>query len=162
MPIDPALEIPFTIDDVDPTVAPVRHVIARGRGWVNLAPEVEPGTEPPRRNLFASIFSSRGPVLPLATISPALDKRDAPDGSAQLALGLQHAGGTRALETLASMGHPMPDRWRKVSDHPRRGFVVSAPATEDPGELVRWLVGAAELLTQVELDDAWVARVYEG
>ena len=162
MPIDPALEIPFTVDDVEPAVGPVREVIASGRGWVNLAPDVEPGTEPPRRNLFASIFSSRGPILPLATISPAADRRDGHEGLADLALGLQHAGGPRALETLASLGHPLPERWRKVSDHPRRGLVVSAPGTDDPHQLVRWLVGAGELLTQVELDEGWVARVYEG
>lgn len=159
MAIDPAREIPFDLDDLSEVSAAVGEVIRTGRGWVNLAPEVEPGSEPPRRNLFASIFSSRGPVLPLATISPAADGRD--DGSG-LALGLQHAGGPRALETLAARGHPLPDGWRKVSDHPRRGFVVSAPTTGQAGLLVSWLVGAAELLTEVELGGGWVARVYEG
>jgi hypothetical protein len=38
--------------------------------------------------------------------------------------------------------------------------VVSAPSDSDPEEVVRWLVAAAVQLTQVELDDGWVARVY--
>lgn len=159
MSIVPAREIAFTADDVDPVVGPVRDVISSARGWVNLAPDVGLDTEPPRRNLFAAIFSSRGPVLPLATISPADDGRE---GSGRLALGLQHPGGTRALEMLASRGHPLPDGWRKVSDHPRRGLVVSAPTSEPPHQLVAWLIDAAYLLTQVELDEGWVARVYTG
>ncbi len=156
MALAPTREFSFTTADLAEVSAAVAEVVASGQGWVNLTPDVEPGTEAPRRNLFAAIFSSRGPVLPLATISPT----GAPD--CRLALGLQHAGGPKAINTLATAGHPTVDGWRTVSDHPRRGLVVSAPTTTDPGVAVRWLVEAAVLLTQVELDEGWTARVYRG
>src|SRR5690606_29260495 len=146
-------EIPFTVEDPTPATGAVADVLASGSGWVNLAPDVELEVEP-RRHLFAAIFSSRGPELPLATISLA----GTDDGS--LAIGLQHAGGTRALEVLARAGHELPTRWRKVSDHPRRGLVVSAPTESDPVQLIRWLVDAAVVLTRMDLDEGWVARVY--
>ena len=154
MAIDPTQEIAFTVDDVAALRSSVAEVLTSGRGWLNLAPDVEPGVEPPRRNLFAAIFTSRGPALPLATIGPAGTE----DGG--LALGLQHAGGARAVELLRSAGHPLPEGWRRVSDHPRRGLVLSAPADSDPDEVVRWLIDAARVLTEIDLDEGWVARVY--
>ncbi|NLD78172.1 MAG: hypothetical protein GX643_16065 [Acidimicrobiales bacterium] len=157
MAIDPTTEVAFTVDQIAPATAAVADVLSKAEGWVNLSPEVEPGTEPPRRNLFAAIFSSRGPALPLATVSPS----GTDDGL--LALGLQHPGGVKALDTLAAAGHRLPEGWRKVSDHPRRGFVVSAPSTTSPDRIVRWLVDGAVLLTDhdlVEITDHWVARSY--
>lgn len=157
MPLDPTAEVAFTVEDIAPATAEVADVLTAADGWVNLTPAVPPGSEPQRRNLFAAIFSSRGPALPLATVSPS----GASDGL--LALGLQHPGGTKALEFLASSGHRLPEGWRKVSDHPRRGFVVSAPSTTPADQIVRWLVDAALLLTDVdliEITEDWVARRY--
>ncbi len=154
MAIDPIQETPFTVDDLAPAVAVVAELVASGEGWVNLAPDLAAEVEPPRRNLFSTIFSSRGPIMPLATVSPARHQ----DGP--LGLGLQHGGGTNALPHLAADGHPLPDGWRKISDHPRRGMVISAPGDADAALVVGWLVRAADLLTEVDFDGAWVARVY--
>jgi hypothetical protein len=152
--IDPIQEVRFSVDDPTPAVVAVADLIETGTGWVNLAPADDDGVDPPRRNLFAAIFSARGPLLPLATVSPA------DTGGGRLALGLQHNGGQRAISTLAESGHPLPDGWERVSDHPRRGLVVSAPAGTQPDVVVTWLLEAAERLTRVEMADAWVARVY--
>lgn len=154
MAIDPIQETPFTVDDPTPAATVVADLVASGEGWVNLAPDLEADVEPPRRNLFSAIFSSRGPIMPLATVSPA-SNQDGP-----LGLGLQHGGGTSALHRLATEGHPLPEGWWKVSDHPRRGMVISAPGDADPRLVVEWLLRAADLLTEVDFDGAWVARLY--
>lgn len=154
MAIDPIQEIPFTVTDTTPALVAVADLMESGSGWVNLAPDNGPGTEAPRRNLFAAIFSSRGPTMPLITVSPAHTD------SGRLGLGLQHSGGPGALATLAEHDHPLPDGWLKVSDHSRRGLVVSAPAGVQPDAVVDWLLEAARILTRVDLADGWVARVY--
>lgn len=155
MAITPSEEIPFDEDDPSAAVAAIARQAALGTGWVNLVPEVEPGQEPPPRSLFAAIFSGRGSALPLATWAPSGE----PDG--RFSLGLQHGGGPKALNVLAQHQHPLPEGWRKVSDHPRRGLVVTAPADTDPDDVVWWLLTAAHLLSSVPLTGSWLARVYQ-
>ena len=154
MAITPSDEIPFDEDDLSPAEEAVARLAAAGTGWVNLLPQVEPGEEPPPRSLFATIFSARGNAFPLATWAPSGD----PGGRSSL--GLQHGGGPKALNFLAEHNHPLPAGWLKVSDHPRRGFVVTAPDGTEPEELVWWLLTAAQILTTVPLTGAWIARVY--
>lgn len=154
MTLVPIEEASFTLDEPAPAHRTARAAASTDGGWVNLTPVPDPGTQPPRRNLFMAIFSSRGPELPLATISA-----EAPVAG-HLSLGLQHPGGVKALARLAGRGLPLPDGWREVSDHPRRGLVVTAPAHQvDVG--VDWLLAAARILTAGPLPTGWVARRYQ-
>jgi hypothetical protein len=117
-----------------------------GAAFVNLQPGVDEH-EVPQTSVFGSWFTARGPFVPLATWTP--DE-----------VGLQHATGPKALDRLAELGHPKPDTWRKVADHPKRGIVLKPPPDEDPAVALRWLARAAELLCMIEITRPWQATVH--
>ena len=75
-------------------------------------------------------------------------------------LGLQHPGGRRAIWRLRDAGIVVPDGWKVLSDHPRRGLVLSLPDGTDPQLTLDWLVRAAVELTEMALPDVWRAAVY--
>jgi len=147
-------EFSFDEDDLGPVTAAVTSVAATGRGWVNLIPDLEGDQEPPGRNLFAAIFLSRGPTVPLATVAPS------GRGDGRLSIGLQHPGGTKAITRLAEHGLELRPGWLKVGDHPKRGMVISTP-DDDPEDVIWWLLTAAHLLGSIPLNGSWTARVYD-
>lgn len=153
MAVDPDVEQPFTLvsgrvpDDI------LAIVPDRG-GWVNFVPEVDPGHEVAPRSLFATIFSNRGNPVPLATWS-------APDDEgARPTLGIEHGWGPGALARLEEAGSPLPEGWLKLTDHARRGLVVTAPVDVDRAEAIRWLLEAATALSTVPLTGSWLARAF--
>ncbi len=153
MRIQPVEETIFTLDDPSSARGMAQQAMAEAGGWVNLTPLPDPGTPPTRRNLFLAIFSSRGPDLPLATLSAT-----APTAG-RISLGLQHPGGVKAIARLATSGLDLPPGWLAVTDHPRRGLVVTAPDTAtDQG--LDWLLRAALVLASGPLPSRWVARRY--
>jgi hypothetical protein len=154
MALTPVQEVTFDPDEPGPAHQQVTSAMETPGGWLNLTPVPEPGEEPPPRNLFVSIFSSRGPELPLATVS-----RDQKEGPT-IKVGLQHPGGPKAVDRLARDGLGLPPGWLVVSDHPRRGLVLSAPST-DAELAVDWLLEAAERLTMTPLPSRWAARRYQ-
>jgi hypothetical protein len=117
-----------------------------GASFVNLQPGVDDAEVPPP-SVLGSWFSARGPVVPLATWTPE-------------EIGVQHGAGPKALDRLADAGHPVPDSWRRVADHPKRGLVLRPPPGEDPAVVLRWLVRAAELLCPLEITGPWRATVH--
>jgi hypothetical protein len=153
MALEPVDEVLFDLDDPEPARRTVLASMATTDGWTNLAPVPEPGEAPPPRNVFLAIFSSRGPALPLATVSRSGRDDD------RLSIGLQHPGGPQALDRLARLGLDLPAGWLRVADHPRRGLVVTAPVS-DASAAVDWLLQAARLLTEHGLPDRWSARRY--
>ena len=74
-----------------------------------------------------------------------------------MSLGLQHSGGAKALWRLRDEGHPILEGWRPLSDHPRRGFVLTVPGDADPDRTVAWVVQAAILLSEMDLPTTWLA-----
>lgn len=156
---DPDEEIQF--DEAAPTQVVLRMAqrTEAGRGWINLLPEIHEDVEvPPSGGLF-SFLSARGPSIPLATWSAgALGKR----GPGRASIGLQHAGGPKALARLAEVGLVRPPGWTKVQDHPRRGLVITVPPGEDHEDVLHWLLSAAHALSAVPLTGDWLARVYSG
>jgi hypothetical protein len=159
VPTEPDEERELHLDDPD-DVAWLADVLSRlataTRGWVNLLPEVEPGYEPPPRNPVIALFSSRGDAVPLATWAAP----EATGGPASL--GIQHGSGPQALARLGDAGLPLPDGWRKASDHPRRGLVVLVPSSAAPAAVGRWLLEAAGALSTVPLTGHWLAQVHRG
>lgn len=154
MALTPDEELPFEQDDPSPVLGPLRAALAVPGCWANLVPEVVEGHDPPPRNLIASVFSARGDAVPLATVT-------APSSAGgRLSLGIQHGSGPKALERLAEAGLPLPDRWLKAADHPRRGLVVTCPSGTEPAEVLRWLLVAAHALSTVPLTGTWLARIY--
>ncbi|MGE3620289.1 MAG: hypothetical protein AB7L84_07495 [Acidimicrobiia bacterium] len=115
-----------------------------GATYVNLHPGV--AAEPaPTSSPLGAMFGARGPAVPLATWTPG-------------EIGLLHGTGPRLVRRLAQLGHPVPDHWYVVQDHPKRGLVVRTYDT-DPRVVLGWLVRAAELVCPLEVVRAWRAEV---
>jgi hypothetical protein len=127
-------------------------------GWINLQPDVEPDEIPEPGPAITRVFSPRGPAVPLASWVPGARRRN---GTVEpLSVGLQHGGGTHALARLADGGLPLPEGWRRLSDHPRRGFVLTVPDDQDPDVALAWVIDAAIRLTTFPLPDRWHAGVF--
>ena len=153
MAVVPDSEVVFHLDDPEPARQALSEAMETVGAWVNVLPLLDPGEEPPPRNLFVAIFSSRGPELPLITISRA------GNDAGTVSLGLQHPGGQKALDRLAADGLALPPGWLKIADHPRRGLVVNAPLAAAVDGL-DWLIEAALRLTERSLPTRWAARTY--
>lgn len=155
--MDPARELRFDVDDPSPVVAEVEALLAARSGWVNLRPELEPDAEPPPRGIIGRLFSNRGDPVPLATWA-APTRPGAP-----AMVGIQHGLGARALPFLEEAGaSPTFGGWRRAADSVRRGLVLEVPESAPVAEVVRWLLDAATVMTDVELTGEWRASVYEG
>ncbi|MCU1499096.1 MAG: hypothetical protein JWM47_3049 [Acidimicrobiales bacterium] len=154
MAVAPSEELAFTEDDLTSVEAVLAELTAAGAGWVNLSPEVEPGAEPPPRNLAVALFSARGDAVPLVTWTPPEEP------GRRSTVGMEHGAGPRALQRLAERDLPLGPGWLKVVDHPRRGLVVTAPGDAEAGDVLWWLLTAAHVLSPVPLTGSWLAKVY--
>ena len=147
-------DLSFDEDDLAPAADIISELARTGTGWVNFSPEVDPEYPPPPRNMVVAIFSNRGEPVPLATWT-------APEAPGRPALvGLQHGAGPGALARLAEHHLELRPGWSKLSDHARRGLVLTVPVDEDPTEIVWWLLAASHALSPVPLTGAWLASVH--
>jgi hypothetical protein len=151
--------VEFQPDRVDEVVAAMEAMGKAGKGWVNLEPAVHVDDVPAESGIF-SLFSGRGPSVPLATWTPGSTSRRGRVEPAML--GLQHPAGSKAKPLLAERGHPVPQGWIVVQDHVRKGLVVSVPADIAPARALAWLLQASELLSTVPLTGRWRAALYQG
>ena len=123
------------------------HVVAAHldpRGWVNLQPGVaEEDLPPPTSSLFG-LFTARGPVIPLCTWHPG-----------ERSAGVQHATGPKVVTRIE-----VPQGWRVVQDHPRRGLVVRVPADVEDLDVLQWLVAAGVRLCPVPTTGQWLAELH--
>jgi hypothetical protein len=149
--------IEFTVDDHRPVLAVMRRLLRDRDGWVNLQPAIDHEDVPSQGGMLGRAFSASGPAIPLATWMPGSLRRKG--GTEPVSVGLQHAGGSRALRRLHEAGHPLVDGWRVLNDHPRRGFVLVVPDDEEPDIALTWLIRAANLLAPMELPPTWHAGV---
>jgi hypothetical protein len=150
----------FEFDALAPTavVGCMRELATSRDGWVNLQPLVDEEDVPPTSVGVLGWISAKGPSVPEATWVPGEKKRNgavAPDS-----IGLQHGGGPRARVALAEAGTPIPAGWKILSDHPKRGLVVTLPEGTDPKAVVDWLITAARVLSPIDLPTRWVAAVH--
>ena len=146
--------VEFQPDRVDEVVA----AMEAGTGWVNFEPAVDVDDVAAAGSATFSLFSGRGPVVPLGTWTPASTQGRGRREPAML--GLQHPAGSKAKPLLAEMGHPVPDGWVVVQDHVRKGLVVALPETVAAGEALAWLLRAARLLSTIPLQGGWRAAIY--
>lgn len=154
MAITPAEELAFDEDDLTPVEAVLAELGRSTAGWVNFTPEVEPGHEPPPRNVVVAIFSNKGDTVPLATWTPPKVV------GGRASIGIEHGSGPKAIERLAEHDLALAPGWFKVADHPRRGLVVNAAPDADPADVLWWLLAASHALSPVPLTGAWLATVY--
>ncbi len=133
----------------------MRTLAADRAGWVNLSPHIDPDQMPPRGG-NPGVFSSRGPLVPLATWvpGPAGGRKAAPSS-----IGLQHPIGTKAVPTLRELGLVAPDGYRVVADHPRRGLVLEASEPGDVEAVLDFMIRATGGTCPLEFDGRWVAGI---
>lgn len=149
----------FEPDRVDEVVAAMEAMGESGKGWVNFEPAVDVDDVPAESGTF-SLFSGRGPTVPLGTWTPGSTTRRGRVEPAML--GLQHPAGSKAKPLLAEQGHPVPQGWTVVQDHVRKGLVVAVPPGVASAEALDWLLRAARLLSRIPLTGRWRAAIYPG
>lgn len=135
-------EVVFRPDDLSPVLAALDPA-----GWVNLRPEIDEseGSPPPLSTSWvSSVFSSKGPVVALATWHPG-----------ERSAGIQHASGPKLARRV-----DVPAGWRVAQDHPRRGLVLRVPVGVPDVEVLRWLVAASAPLTDIRHHGRWVGEVH--
>ena len=150
----------FRPDRPEEVVAILVEMSETGRGWVNFEPAVHVEDVPPEGSGAFSMFSGRGPVVPLATWTPgSVTRRGRRE---PVMLGLQHPSGSKAKPLLAKLGNAVPEGWVVVQDHVRKGLVVAVPGDAGPEVALEWLLRAARLLSTIPLTGGWRAAVYPG
>lgn len=131
--------------------------LAGGTGWLTLDPAIDDRFPAPEQNLFGKIVSGRGPAVPRATWVPADVARRRPE---PMSVGILHGTGADAIARLAEKDIVLPDRWRVVSDHSKRGLVAWVPIDIPLDEVLAWTLAASRALTRVPLTGRWRAAVH--
>jgi hypothetical protein len=153
---DPAVPTYVTIRRSAPEAleAAIRSLIANGKGWVNLRPDIPEDDLPPVPSTVSRLFSGRGPAVPMATFV-------ASRGGKAHQVGIEHGSGPKAVRRLADAGVVAPAGSIVKSDHGRRGLVVSVPADAAPDAIARFLLDAASTLSNVFIGGEWEAEIFE-
>ena len=141
-------------------VAAMEAMSGAHEGWINFEPAVHVEDAPPPGGNFFSLFSGRGPAVPLGTWTPPSAPRRGRGEPAMV--GLQHPAGGKAKPLLEKLGHPVPHGWPVTQDYVKKGMVVAVPPTAGHEDVVRWLLRAATLLSTVPLTGQWRAVMYGG
>ena len=141
-PIDRIL---VDLADVDALVGQMRRVHDSGSGWLNLLPLIDPDTPVPATPSALAVFSKRGPAVPLVTWTPATGgSRPEPT-----TLGVQHGVGAALAGRLPGSPAELPEGWRVVLDHPRRGLVVQVPDQVDDVAVATWLLRLVDTVSMI-------------
>lgn len=156
---NPSEELEFDAERPDAVVWHMERLGGAHRGWINVQPAIREEDAPAPPTPLGLMFSADLYEVPVGTWVAGNVTRH---GIARDSLGVQHATGPRVVARLASLGHPLPEGWRWVQDHPRRGLVVRPQLGTPHGEELAWLIGAGRLLAAVPLTGKWRALVYEG
>lgn len=152
------LVIEFSEEHRASVVKRMEAMTAARQGWVNFTPGLDVDFPPPQRTVLAGLFGARGPDVPLATWAPP-SKGDREPATA----GIQHGQGPRIAARLAELGLAVPEGWRMLQDHPKRGLVCAVPASNSPAELdamLDWLLRAAGALCPIPRTGEWRALCY--
>lgn len=131
---------------------------ATHHGWINIQPEIPEENVPPAPSILSQFFRSSAPVIALATWTPPEDKQ--PNGPQTI--GMQHRLGNKVVPLLDDLGVSRPDDWRRIQDSPRRGLVVSVPATTPHDEILQWLMRLTRAATRAESTGMWLAAIHTG
>ena len=138
----------------------MRGLAARGDGlgWLNIGPGLRDDQLAclPEPSMIGKWFSGRGPIVPMATWTPAT-RGAKPSASI---VGVQHGVGPNALDQLREAGAGLPDGWRKVQDHAKRGIVVEPKTEASTLQILQWLLSVCWALCPIEIDDQWLAEVH--
>jgi hypothetical protein len=154
-----AIDVEFLEFDPDAPgeVLAVMADLAGGAGWITLDPAIDDRFPAPEQTLFGKIVSGRGPAVPRATWVPADVERRRPE---PMSVGILHGTGADAIGRLAEKDITLPDRWRVVADHSKRGLVAWVPIDIPLDEVLSWTLTASQALTRIPLTGRWRAAVH--
>ena len=151
------LVIEFREDERLPVVEEMEAMAAAGSGWLNVTPGLDMDMPPPPQSGLSRLLGSRGPTVPLGTWMPA-------SGRDPSTVGIEHGEGPQIARRLADLGSPVPDDWRVLQDHPKRGLVVAVPtaaAADQLDEVLGWLLRATASLCSWPRTGEWRAACYQ-
>jgi hypothetical protein len=154
------LVIEFDEDNRAPVVSRMLAMADARQGWVNFTPGLDMDYPPPARSALVNLFGARGPDVPLATWTPPSRGDREPS-----TVGIQHAQGPKVADRLAGLGLAIPEGWRTLQDHPKRGLVCAVPTigADDADELdgvLDWLLHATGALCPLPRTGEWRALCY--
>lgn len=158
--------VAFSSGDTGPVEEAMAALEARGLGWINLGPGLRDDQidRLPAPSFLGRWFSGRGPVVPMATWTPAGPGGDSGRSSGKkptpAVVGVAHGAGPKALDQLRDAGLDLPEGWRKVQDHAKRGIVVEVAPGAGHADVAAWLVSACWSLCPIEIDDEWLAEIH--
>ncbi len=150
--------IEFRLEETDAVVRAMDELAAAHDGWINLHPGVRPEDEPaPQGGLTTMLLAGAVHDVPVCTwvAGEATRQGVQPDS-----VGIQHAAGERVRLRLAAAGVAVPEGWRLVQDHPRRGLVVTPGPGAGHGDVLTWMLEAGAVLSAVRLTGDWRAEVH--
>lgn len=156
MPAQPEY-VEFSPDAPADVLRHMRLIADDHNGWINFEPAVYVEDAPPPKGGLFSLFSTRGPDVPVATWHPGeVTKRRTEPAQ----VGILHAAGVHAKTKLDERGHAVPEGWVVTQDYSKKGFVVAVPPSVSHAEVLDWLLPAAASLSTVPLTGRWRAVVY--
>lgn len=124
---------------------------ADGSEWITVSPWVDPENLPVV-SMLHRIFSARGTQVPEATWVAAQQGEPAQ-------LGILHATGAGALDRVHEAGVKVPETWRKLGDHSKRGLLFAIHPDTSTEAIIEFALDASRALSRVPTDDRWVAQV---
>ena len=150
-------EIEFLPDDAGAVLSHMAAVTTAASGWINIRPIIDAEHEAPPPGPLA-IFGRSIHKVPTATWMPGKVERSGSVGVTRI--GLQHSSGARVAAQLRDLDLALPEGWRVVQDHPRRGLVAKLPPGSVDAEVLDWLIRAAGTLCAVPHTGRWRAEIF--
>ncbi len=128
------------------------ELIAEGRGWCNVVPDVYDDVPDLRVN-FLGLWSNRGVVM--ASYITVVERHGERQPSS---LGLLHTRGKLGRERIALMlaGAPFPIRL----DHSQRGLVLEVPVDTSAKQVLDVMCSMTTALCDYEAKDSWRMDVF--
>ena len=126
---------------------------ADGKRWLNIVPDADEN-EIHTGSVFWRLFSSRGPVIPQLTWVPTHPTKN---GVEPAQVGLAHATGKSALERLSDRGVGVPNGFRPIQDHQKRGVIFVLDTNVPERKIIEFGTGALRELSPFAFEDAYLA-----
>ncbi len=151
-------QVEISVVDPGPAIEAFGELVEARGGWINLLPEVdEADAVAVTPNAVAGLFRAPGPPIPQGTlIAPTEGRR----GRKPAQLGMTHGVGTAVVRRLAAEGLELPEEWKVVQDHVRRGLVVRLDDPPDVDRAVTWALQAGTLLCPIPTTGGWLAEIH--
>jgi hypothetical protein len=162
--------VDFQPDDLAAVLAEMNEIGRARNGWVNVRPV--PLDDPADERLTE--FAPTPPVAPVGLFArwrlvliegTWLPGKLGRNGAEDASVGLSHPAGRFAVRQLRDAGVPLPDGWRVIVDHAKRGMVITIPdgpggATDATATVLDWFLAAGRVLGPDQVTGRWRAEVH--